>query len=811
MNPICIRGAKLHNLKSLSLDIPKGKFVVITGVSGSGKSTLAFDLLYQEGRRRYDRAVGSSHLSETDCFDEITGLVPTVAVEQRIIRQSNPRSLVGTRTRLLSLMQIVFSMAGSYRCICGGETDEQRLCHDCGLTVEPLPAEHFNFNSPFGMCLRCFGAGQVSSLTIEQAMSDRNFDKWSVLRGTPGKMKDGVKRLAKAYDFDPNGSYFNLSDKAQVAYLNGDLSVGYEGLMPFLHRISIGAEGTGSSVCPSCHGSRIGREAQNVTIRGLHISALAEKTLKEQAYFWDDISESILDLEPSLQGVLKRIQMQINHLCGVGLSHLSLYRRMPTLSGGEMQRLFLAAHLESELEGLIYVFDEPTVGLHENEKQLLIKRLKELQTQGNSVIVVEHDLGVISSADWIIEIGPGAGEEGGSIVYQGNYKSYMNCVDSLIAPFLSRADKVTREGFHRARQAFSFTDAVPRLKLKHATTNNLKDIDVSIPLGIMVGVAGVSGSGKSSLISSTLVPLLAKSYGSVIADVDQEIDAEDEQVITIESKSTVLEGSSLLNGVSFITQSSIGRSKTSTPASYIGIWEKIRTLFANQNKAKGLGLTSGDFSFNSTGACSECRGEGTIKKETRGFTFEWPCHACNGTRYCPEVLDITVNGKNIADTLKMSVTEAADFFGNESGISEPLRLLEKVGMGYLKLGQSSTTISGGEAQRIKLAKELGRSRTGGILYIFDEPTTGLSCVDVERLMEVLRSLVDLGNTVLVVEHDLSVLLECDWLIEMGPGGGNAGGLVIAEGSPETLALLPNSIIGSYFRGGSINVVDDLDS
>lgn len=801
MNPISIRGAKLHNLKTISIDIPKGKFVVITGVSGSGKSTLAFDLIYQEGRRRYDRAVGSSQFSEVDCFDELTGLVPTVAVEQRIIRQSNPRSLVGTRTRLLGLMQIVYSLAGSYRCNCGGETDEQRVCNDCGLTAEPLPAESFNFNSPFGMCLRCLGTGQVSIMSVEQALSERNFDKRSVLHGTPGKLKDGVKRLAKAYDFDPAGSFINLSDKAQAAYLYGDLSVGFEGLMPFLHRISIGAEGTVSSVCPSCNGSSIGQEAQYVTIGGLHISALAEKTLKEQAYFWDNVSDNILNVEPSLQGVLKRIQMQINHLCDVGLSHLSLYRRMPTLSGGELQRLFLAAHLESELEGLIYVFDEPTVGLHESEKNRLIKRLQELQAQGNSVIVVEHDLGVIRSADWIIEIGPGAGENGGSIVYQGNYAGYLNCADSLIAPFLNRGDEAAHEEFHRKRQAFIFTDAVPRLKIKHATTHNLKDIDVSFPLGIMVGVAGVSGSGKSSLISSTLAPLLATTFSSVSDDIGQETDEEDEQVIAIESKNAVIEGTSFLNGVSFITQSSIGRSKTSTLASYIGVWDRIRTLFARQTEAKDLGLTAGDFSFNSSGRCSECRGEGIIKKETRGYTFVWTCPACNGTRYRPEVLAITVSGHNIADLLEMSVTEAAVFFRDDSGISGPLRLLEKVGMGYLKLGQSSTTISGGEAQRIKLGKELGRSHTGGILYILDEPTTGLSCVDVERLMEVLRSLVELGNSILVIEHDLSVLWECDWLIEMGPGGGDAGGLVIAEGTPETLALLPNSIIGSYFRGG----------
>lgn len=799
MNPICIRGAKLHNLKSLSIDIPKGQFVVITGVSGSGKSTLAFDLLYQEGRRRYERAIGSSHFSDADHFDEMTGLVPTVAVEQRIIRQSNPRSLVGTRTRLLGLIQLVFSLAGSYRCICGGETDKLRICQDCGHKTEPLPAGNFNFNSPLGMCLRCFGTGRISALSEEQALTDRHFDKWSVLRGTPGKLKDGVMRLAKAYDFEPNGSYFHLSQEAQAAYLKGDLSVGYEGLMPFLRRISVGAEGTGTTICLSCHGSRIGEDARNVTIGGLHISALAEKMLREQAYFWEEVSGPIIDAEPSLSGVLKRVRTQINHLCDVGLSHLSLYRRTPTLSGGELQRLFLASYLESELEGLIYVFDEPTVGLHEREKSRLIKRLKALQNQGNSVIVVEHDLGVIQTADWIIEIGPGAGEEGGRIVYQGDLAGYLYCTDSLITPFLNRSDRAITEGLDEKRQFIPVNDTTPRLAIKHAATHNLKNISVTFPLGVMVGVAGASGSGKSSLISSTLVPLLAKSFESILTEGDQEFGTDEEHVTNNELMHAVLEGYGFIKGVSVVTQSPIGRSKTSTPASYIGIWDGIRNLFANQKEAKELGLTSGDFSFNSTGGCSECNGEGTINKKTREFTFSWPCHVCGGTRYRPEVLDITVSGKTIADILAMPITEAIDFFQNESSISGPLRILKMIGMGYLKLGQPATTISGGEAQRIKLAKELGRRRSRGILYILDEPTTGLSCADVGRLMEVLRNLVDRGNTVLVVEHDLSVLMECDWLIEMGPGGGDEGGLVIAEGSPETLSQLPTSIIGTYFR------------
>ncbi|WP_199613807.1 excinuclease ABC subunit UvrA [Paenibacillus alkalitolerans] len=432
MKPVSIRGAKLHNLKSLNLDVPKGKLVVITGVSGSGKSTLAFDLLYREGKRRYDRAVGSTSFEEHDGFDEMSGLLPTVAVEQRIIRQSNPRSLVGTRTQLLGLMQIVYSIAGNYHCsICGGKTNFQRKCKDCDLAMDPLPTSYFNFNSPLGMCLQCFGTGRISIISEQEAL--KNMDRFSIIRGTPGKLKDGVKRLGKAYGFNPNDSYYTLSPDAQHVYLHGDLSVGYEGLLPYLTRLGVGNETDGSTVCPSCRGSRIGEEARNITIQGMNISELAQLTLREQASFWEKAVNGIVSAELNLSGVLKRIQKQINQLCDVGLSHLSLYRRTPSLSGGELQRLFLASHLESELEGLIYVFDEPSVGLHEREKSRLIQRLTELVNQGNSVIVVEHDFGIIQSAD---EIGPGAGTDGGRVVYHGDLMGYLACPDSLIAPLL---------------------------------------------------------------------------------------------------------------------------------------------------------------------------------------------------------------------------------------------------------------------------------------------------------------------------------------------------------------------------------------
>ncbi|MBB3132252.1 excinuclease ABC A subunit [Paenibacillus rhizosphaerae] len=801
MNPIRIRDARLHNLQSLSLDIPKGKFVVITGVSGSGKSTLAFDLLYREGRRRYERAIGSSPTMEEELYDAITGIVPTVAVEQGIIRQSNPRSMVGTRTRLLGLMQLVYSLGGQYQCTCGERTDHSRICHACRQQTEALSVECFNFLSPQGMCLRCLGTGSISTLTEEQALVERHFERYSIIRGTPGKLKDGLRRLAKAYHFDLDDSYYHLAHEVQQAYLHGDLSVGYEGLMPFLRRIQLGTDSKAKTICTSCHGARIGEEARQVTIAGLDISALAEKTLNEQADFWEAHESRITNAIPNLARVLQQIRKQLHDLSDLGLSHLSLYRRTPSLSGGELQRLFLASHLESELEGLIYIFDEPTVGLHEREKAKVIDRLKELQQQGNSVIVVEHDLGVIRSADWIIEIGPGAGTEGGRLVYEGDLEGYLECVTSSIAPYLQTKAGTIHESYSVFRQGMPITDTTPRLTIKHAITHNLKDITVDIPLGRLVGVAGVSGSGKSSLISATLVPLLEQCFtrSKIAAEVEmEEAHSDEEQLLEINHAGTALEGQSDLGGVSVVTQSPIGRSKTSTPASYIGIFDHIRGFFAHLQSSKEQGFTVGDFSFNSTGGCSECQGEGSIQKETRGYVFTWTCHVCGGLRYQRDVLDIKLNGKNIAEVLEMSVTEAINFFAQETRISEPLHLLEKIGMGYLRLGQPATTISGGEAQRIKLAKALGRSRSGGILYILDEPTSGLSCADAERLMDVLRSLVDHGNSVLIIEHDLSVLKVCDWIIELGPNGGEEGGRVIAEGSPAELMRQPNSIIGTYF-------------
>jgi excinuclease ABC A subunit len=642
------------------------------------------------------------------------------------------------------------------------------------------------------MCLRCFGTGRVSTVSEETILNNWDFKGVALIRRTPGKLKDGLKRLGKSYGFNPRVSFYDLSPESQQAFMHGDLSIGFEGLIPYLHRISAGSNGLHTDICPSCRGARIGEEAQMVTIGGLNISVLANKTLREQILFWDEVTEDLIKADSNLGTVIGTIRSKLKNLYDVGLSHLSLYRKTPTLSGGELQRLFLASHLDPDLEGLIHIFDEPTVGLHEQEKGRLIERIKEFKNHGSTVIVVEHDPHVIQAADWIIEIGPGAGEAGGKIVYQGELSGYLHCTQSCISPFLfKRRFSTVRE---RKSVVFKMNETTPCLRVHHASIHNLKDVSVSIPLEVMVGVVGASGSGKSSLIASTLVPLLAKSFNH-LPDDEQDL----EEYNTNALSGTELEGIEQLTGVSVITQAPIGRAKTSIPASYIGIWDRVRNLLASQKEAIEHGFTAGDFSFNSTGACSECNGEGTIKKETKGFAFTWPCHICGGTRFRKDVLEIKIDGKNIADILELSVSEAVQFFQHESSILRPLLILEQVGMGYLKLGQSTTTISGGEAQRIKLAKELGRAQSGGNLYILDEPTNGLSCADVSSLMELLRGLVERGNSLIIIEHDLMVLKECDWIIEMGPGGGDEGGEVIASGSPEQLSINSTSIIGAYIR------------
>jgi excinuclease ABC A subunit len=472
----------------------------------------------------------------------------------------------------------------------------------------------------------------------------------------------------------------------------------------------------------------------------------------------------------------------------VGLYHLALSRPVPTLSGGEIQRLFLASYIIAEMDSIIFIFDEPTIGLHEVEKAKLISIIRSLVNRGNTVVAVEHDENFMRCADYIIDLGPGAGMLGGSKIFEGSFQKFLECKDSRTAPYLTSEKAFSVKRVYRTSNGKS-------LSIKNANLHNLRNVSVDIPLGIMVGVAGVSGSGKSSLISDTLVPKLKELLkGKCIAD---ENDEEDSEFVD----ATIL-GVKDIKKCYVIDQKPIGRSRTSCPATYTGIFDRIRILFSKTELAVENGYTPGLFSVNSEGGCKICHGDGVIHYHVGfGNFIETVCESCDGTGYLPEAMEVTLEGKNIRDILEMTVEEAATFFqGKDTGIENMLEILRKVGMGYIKLGQKTPTISGGESQRIKLAKELSKGQNAkDTLYILDEPTTGLSFYDSERLMKLMDALVDRGNTVIVTEHDPYILSNCDYIIEMGPGGGSDGGNVIAIGTPQELRQDSNSIIGRYLK------------
>ena len=548
------------------------------------------------------------------------------------------------------------------------------------------------------------------------------------------------------------------------------------------------------SVCAECHGHRIGKEARNVRLNGKHIGELGKMTITEMGEFLEALPEK-QDFSAFGKNLLREISRKSGQLMKSRLGHLSLYREMPTLSGGEIQRLFLNSHLDSKMDSLIYILDEPTVGLHESEKVELLESIKALKEMGNTVIVVEHDRNTIEMADEIIDIGPKAGVEGGQVIYQGDVAGFLHCGESITAQFLAGKNKMP------VRNKVAINNETPRLIVREARTNNLKDVTVSFPFGVLVGVAGVSGSGKSSLVSETLIPLLKMTFqrqwkpnsGAV-----DPIDGEELESAVVETIADKLEGDEHISGYAQVSQAPIGRNMNSTPVSYIGIWDKIRKLFAKQEAAIQLGLSAGHFSFNAKGACSVCSGSGREKIWLGGkLNIHITCKECQGMRYNDEALSVRFQDKNIFEVLEMSVSEAIAFFAGQPGIISTLQVMDRIGMGYIKLGQPTPTLSGGEAQRVKLAKEIGRRRKGNILYVLDEPTTGLSLYDTAKLIKLMDELVAKGNSIIVIEHDPAVLSVCDWIIELGPGGGVQGGQIIAEGTPQDLKNNSVSLTGEF--------------
>lgn len=798
MKSIRITNAWLHNLKHISLDIPRLQWTAVTGISGSGKSTLAFDLIYEHGRRRYLQSIGMlADLAEDEGCEHISGLGPTIAVQQGIIRQSNPRSSVGTRSGIFTLLCMLFVYDGRSSCLaCGGPVRISEPCPQCGSPALGVRSGYFSYNSPLGMCLRCQGRGSLFELNMEQLLPSPQTTMRQLLARADSLSSFNylLKGMLKPYADIPFGE---APPSARQHILYGIcMRDGRPCHNLFEHlrwKLLRGRDVNGCMIyrtCPDCGGYRVSADSRRVTLLGCHIGQLSQLTLAELEKFFENLKS-----QPEVSGLSKMLARDIlillHNLCENGLSHLTLYRELPSLSGGELQRLFLSTHISSELDSLIYILDEPTVGLHEVEKRRLIAQLKLLQSQGNTILVVEHDPHLIAAADHVIDIGPLAGNAGGEVVYQGDHAGLLASPRSVTGQYLSGRATVP------AREKLLCQPGNPALRMSNVSTNNLLGVEVLIPVNRMVGVAGVSGSGKSSLVMRTLVPLLQRHFERR-AD-----DSEGEGSPDIEPESSIffsgsLEGTEHIRGFYAVSQQPIGRHENSNPATYLKIWDPIRKLFAGSAEARALRFSAGHFSFNASGACPACSGSGKKRIWLGGpLVASQVCPACQGKRFQPDVLSVRLRGKTILDVLEMTAAEAVSFFAQEPAIVRVLDVLVRSGMGYLPLGQPAPTLSGGEAQRLKLANEISRSRTGKVLYLLDEPTIGLSLYDTGRLLQLLDELVIKGNTVLVIEHDPAVLSNCDWIIELGPGGGNEGGQVIATGSPADLKSNPSSIVGSY--------------
>jgi len=807
MRNIKVTGACIHNLKGFDISIPKNKMIVATGVSGSGKSSLMFDVIFEEGRREYLQSLGMfAGFEDERKFDSISGIAPTIAVKQNVVRQSNPRSTVGSRTHILGTLGMLYSSEGKISCAeCGTPVGEDLICANCENEEELLDLGYFSHNNANGMCMECSGRGASYNVNMEKLVKDAHTtvrEVFTAVGVTPG-IGRVIERNLKEYMDMP---YAKLPENIKEEVINGHYTNGNSSNQSFcLSRILEGRRKKGEYLdelyelvaCPECEGYRVGEEARRVFINGKHIGEVGKMTITEVKKFLDEALGKI-EFTQAGKNLIYEVQRKVNSLIKYRLGHLSLYREMSSLSGGEIQRLFLNSHLESKMDSLIYILDEPTVGLHESEKEELLGSIQELKDLGNTVIVVEHDKSTIERAEYVIDFGPKAGIAGGEIIYEGNYEGLLNCNNSITGQYLSGRIKMPVRDL---KQNITEDKNMSYLTVRNAKTNNLKDVSVSFPLGVIVGVAGVSGSGKSSLVSDTLIPLLKSHFrenskGNT-AYIEDRPGVKDDTTL-VETVADRLVGAEVLSGFAEVSQAPIGKNINSNPLTFIKIWDKVRKIFAQQPKAIARNLSAGHFSFNSEGACPECGGSGRKAIFPGGsMKMYTTCNICKGKRYNEEALAVAYKGKNVAEILDMQISEAIPLFEGNKAIVSTLTIMEEIGMGYIKLGQPTSTMSGGEAQRLKLAKEIGRHRKGSILYIMDEPTTGLSLYDTAQLIKLMNDLVENGNSVIVIEHNHEVLESCDWIIELGPEGGEAGGRIIAEGSPEELMKNANSITGKY--------------
>lgn len=823
-NFIKIRGARTNNLKDINLDIPRDKLVVITGLSGSGKSSLAFDTIYAEGQRRYVESLSSYArqfvgLMDKPDFDLIEGLSPAVSIDQRTVGH-NPRSTVGTITEIYDYLRLLYAKCGQPHCpncetklkksteekktakkIRGREINSVKLerffsCPSCEYRQPELEPRNFSFNSGQGACPVCSGLGTKSEIDSELVFNCN----LSILEGAIKPLSHAnlsgnglfleLNELATRHNFSLRPAIKDLSSDERQLILRGDSR--FNGLLKNLEEKY--AETKSSfvkteiekvmrvSLCPACHGARLKPETLAVKIDNLSIFELTNKSLKDFRNLlssWLKNSVVLNGQTKVIEPIVKEMVKNAEFLTNVGLDYLTLSRSAATLSGGEAQRIRLASQVGSTLSGVLYVLDEPSIGLHQRDNDKLITTLKKLRDNGNTVIVVEHDASTMLAADWLVDIGPGAGEAGGQVLFSGTPLEIKDCRNSLTGAYLAGKYEIKNPKKFRSGNGKA-------IKILGATEHNLKNINVEIPLGKLVAITGVSGSGKSTLMSDILANALTRKFYR--AKVEPGAHKE-------------LTGLEFIDKVIDIDQSPIGRTPRSNPATYTGLFSYIRDLFAELPEARVKGLGAGHFSFNVPGGrCENCAGDGVIKVEMQFLSDVYlTCEVCEGKKFKPKVLEVLYKGKNISEVLDLTVSEAKEFFAAHSAISQKLQILDEVGLGYIKLGQSATTFSGGEAQRIKLATELSRRATGKTLYILDEPTTGLHFADIERLLKVLNMLVDQGNTVLIIEHNLEVIKSVDWIIDLGPEGGALGGYLVVAGTPDDVVKVAKSYTGQYLK------------
>lgn len=818
-----VRGAREHNLKDVSLVLPRGALTVFTGVSGSGKSSLAFGTLYAEAQRRYLESVSPYARRLFDQMpvpevDEIEGLPPAVALQQQR-GSSTPRSSVGTVTTLANLLRMLYSRAGTY---------------PPGMNI--LYADEFSANTPQGACPSCHGQGKIYDATEQSMVPDpsktireRAIEAWPTAWGG-----QNLRDILVALHIDVDVAWRELPKKTRdwILFTDEQPSVPvYAGLTPAetkraqKRRDEPSYMGTFSSAkrnlfhtlghtqsqmmkrrvmqfmvasdCATCGGKRLKPDALKVTFAAKDIAELSRLPLKHLAALMAPYAERVKKVAASdhpertivAQRIAEDMVARLRILLALGLGYLTLERSTPTLSPGELQRLRLATQVRSNLFGVVYVLDEPSAGLHPADTQALLGALDQLKAQGNSLFVVEHEIDVIRHADWIVDVGPAAGQHGGEILYSGPLNGLAKVGASRTRPFVFAEHQIAER-----------TPRAPKgtLQLAGVTRNNLQALDVTFPLGVMTTVTGVSGSGKSSLVSQALVELVATALGKPYDENTDDTDA-------LEREDSVTTGGQITAGLGGIVrlvrvdQKPIGRTPRSNLATYTGLFDHIRKLFAATKLARARGYDAGRFSFNvAKGRCKNCEGEGFVFVEMLFLPSVYaPCAVCKGARYNAKTLDVTVHGKSIADVLGLTVDEAFAFFADDTAVRRALDVLRQVGVGYLRLGQPATELSGGEAQRIKLATELQRGSRGDALYVLDEPTTGLHPSDVEKLVLQLDALVEAGNTVIVVEHNLRLIAASDWVIDVGPGAGDEGGRIVAAGTPEVIAQSPSSRTAPY--------------